>query len=171
MSRTTDHVIDIRNAQPLPTSIDLANWGLTLRDIRSMTIDEVKAYFTATNVAKMFGYCDETDAELARYAELAIEQGGHTVCRYYELCPVTGIVQNTGQPWYAFENPSDRLGDGHAEIDAYLEALRDGGFDVVERTDVDVEGADVAVDQIRVFEYDGGCAGTGMFGLAVVDRV
>lgn len=170
MSATTNTVIDLHNNRPLPTTIDLSSWGLTVGSVRTMTTDAIRSYFTTENISAMFGYCDETQAELHQYADLVIEQKGQTVCRYYVL-DETGEVQGGQHTWYAFDDSDDRNGDGAAELEAYLADLTDNGFIVVERTGtVDVLYADIDANDIRVFEYDGGCHGSGWFGLAVVDQ-
>lgn len=100
-----------------------------------------------------------------------------TVCRYFELDENNNNVL-TGV-WYAWDDPTDRNGDGQAELDAYNECTRDNGFDVRELEDNIVNGIDVPSGSIvRVFEYawafdiynhnHGGCAGGGRYALVIV---
>jgi len=88
-----------------------------------------------------------------------------TVCRYYSLTD-DGQVQYCGSH-FAWDDPTDRQGDGEAEAAAFLDVSREMGA-VIERVDLDVQGADVSTDHIRAYRCDFEGESTCYFALAVV---
>jgi len=91
-----------------------------------------------------------------------------TVCRYYSLTE-EGKVQYCGSH-FAWDDHTDRQGDGESEAAAFLEVSRENGA-TVERVNLDVQGADVSTDHIRAYRCDFEGEPTCYFALAVVPAV
>ena len=93
----------------------------------------------------------------------------NTVCRYFCLDP-NGKVQHGG-PQYAWEDPTDRTGDGEAEFDAFIEASRDNGADIIREYEISAWNADIDHELIKVFRCEWGDQTPPVwFGLAVVPK-
>lgn len=92
-----------------------------------------------------------------------------TVCKHLYLHP-TGSVRAVG---FAWEDPTDRNGDGEAEAEAFLEVSVGNGFAVTEVTgDMPVgpglPGNIGPGDSLRVYRADDGDGDVQYFALAVI---
>lgn len=91
-----------------------------------------------------------------------------TTARYLSLDD-DGTVRSVD---FAWQDPADRNGDGEAEVEAFLSASRDNGFDITEVTGEFAVGPgipiDITGDQIRVYRADDGEGDVQFFGLVVV---
>lgn len=113
----------------------------------------------------MFSLTDEI-----RLNHAASVKTAPTVCRYFDL-DETGRVR-TYSVWYAWDNQTDRRGDGEAEAEAFVEASRENGFTVTELTGEMPVGPglpeNIPSDSLRVYRADDGGGYVQYFALAVI---
>lgn len=111
----------------------------------------------------MFSLLDEI-----RLSHAASVKSNPTVCKYLDLHHTRAVLA----VGFAWDDPTDRNGDGEAEAEAFLEASRSNGFHVSDITAWGEIGpgipGDIPSDSIRVYLADDGAGNVQSFALAVI---